>query len=123
MTMLRIGSMNLMLHGLHSPHFFYKDTLGKDFDEPDHYDVILMNPPFKGAVDANDMSTHLPGDTKTSELLFVHQILPVLDSGGRAPVIVPGWGRFGHRNPDPQLAADLSDDDRRDGRLSLPPGA
>jgi len=51
MTMLRIGSMNLMLHGIAQPRFFYMDTLSKAFNETKDYDVILMNPPFKGAVD------------------------------------------------------------------------
>ena len=55
MTMLRIGSMNLMLHGIESPQFFYQDTLSKSFDDQREYDVILMNPPFKGAVDKNDL--------------------------------------------------------------------
>jgi type I restriction enzyme M protein len=122
MTMLRIGSMNLMLHGLHSPHLFYKDTLGKDFDEPAHYDVILMNPPFKGAVDANDMSIHLPGDTKKTELLFVHQILRVLDSGGRAAVIVPDGVLFGSSNAHRKLRAKLVEENRLDGVISMPSG-
>jgi type I restriction enzyme M protein len=122
MTMLRIGSMNLMLHGLHSPRFFYKDTLGKDFDEPGHYDVILMNPPFKGAVDANDMSVHLPGDTKKTELLFVHQILRALDSGGRAAVIVPDGVLFGSSNAHRKLRAKLVDENRLDGVISMPSG-
>ncbi len=122
MTMLRIGSMNLMLHGLHSPRFFYKDTLGKDFDEPGQYDVILMNPPFKGAVDANDMNTHLPGDTKKSELLFVHQILRVLDSGGRAAVIVPDGVLFGSSNAHRKLRTRLVEEHRLDGVISMPSG-
>ena len=60
MTMLRIGSMNLMLHGIESSQFFYKDTLSKGFDQEHEYDVILMNPPFKGAVDKNDLHDTLP---------------------------------------------------------------
>ncbi len=56
MTMLRIGSMNLMLHGIESPQFFYMDTLSKDFEQSKEYDVILMNPPFKGAVDKDDVN-------------------------------------------------------------------
>ena len=55
MTMLRIGSMNLMLHGIESPQFFYTDTLSKAFNDEREYDVILMNPPFKGAVDKGDV--------------------------------------------------------------------
>lgn len=122
MTMLRIGSMNLMLHGLRSPHFFYKDTLGKDFDQPGEYDVILMNPPFKGAVDAGDMNTYLPGDTKKSELLFVHQILRVLDSGGRAAVIVPDGVLFGSSNAHRRLRERLVEENRLDGVVSIPSG-
>jgi len=72
MTMLRIGSMNLMLHGIESPQFFYRDTLSKAFTDEREYDVILMNPPFKGAVDKGDVSPTLPSDTTKSELLFVH---------------------------------------------------
>ena len=58
MTMLRIGSMNLMLHGIESPQFFYMDTLSKSFNDEREYDVILMNPPFKGAVDAKRGDVH-----------------------------------------------------------------
>jgi len=69
MTMLRIGSMNLMLHGIESPHFYHMDTLSKEFKETQEYDVILMNPPFKGAVDKADISSTLPSTTTKSELL------------------------------------------------------
>ena len=60
MTMLRIGCMNLMLHGIDSPNFRYTDTLSKGFDEERLYDVVLANPPFKGAIDAADVSPSLP---------------------------------------------------------------
>ncbi len=95
MTMLRIGSMNLMLHiiplwdGIQSPQFFYMDTLSKGYDGAGEFDVILMNPPFKGAVDKGDVHPDLPSDTTKSELLFLHLILRALDMGGRASVIVP----------------------------------
>ncbi len=61
MTMLRIGSMNLMLHGIQSPQYFHMDTLSKDFTEERDYDVILMNPPFKGKVNQGEVSDTLPG--------------------------------------------------------------
>ena len=89
MTMLRIGSMNLMLHGIAQPRFFYMDTLSKAFNESKDYDVILMNPPFKGAVDKNDIHPTLAAGTTKSELLFLHLILRALDMGGRCAVIVP----------------------------------
>ena len=60
MAMLRIGSMNLMLHGIEHPAFFYMDTLAKAFVESGVYDVLLMNPPFKGAVDKDDVNPTLP---------------------------------------------------------------
>jgi len=91
MTILRIGSMNLTLHGIESPQFFYRDTLSKSFDDERDAtrDVILMNPPFKGAVDKSTIHPTLPADTTKSELLFLHLILRALDMGGRAAVIVP----------------------------------
>lgn len=122
MTMLRIGSMNLMLHGLESPRFFYKDTLSKDYDEPDDYDVILMNPPFKGAVDKGEMSTFLPDNTTKSELLFLHQILRVLESGGRCAVIVPDGVLFGSSRAHVDVRRKLVEQNRLDGVVSMPSG-
>ena len=122
LTMLRIGSMNLMLHGLENPQFFHRDTLSKDYDESNDYDVILMNPPFKGAVDKNDVSTHLPGITTKSELLFLHQIVRVLDSGGRCAVIVPDGVLFGNSRAHIDMRRKLIEDNRLDGVISMPAG-
>jgi type I restriction enzyme M protein len=60
MTMLRIGSMNLMLHGIQQPRFFYRDTLSKNFNDEKTLDVVLMNPPFKGKMDESDINPLLP---------------------------------------------------------------
>jgi type I restriction enzyme M protein len=123
MTMLRIGSMNLMLHGLDSPQFFYKDTLSKGFDQEREYDVILMNPPFKGAVDKNDMHETLqPAGTKKSELLFLHLILRALDMGGRCAVIAPDGVLFGANRAFVELRRKLVEDNRLDGVISMPSG-
>ena len=122
MTMLRIGSMNLMLHGLDSPRFFYTDTLSKAFTDEREYDVILMNPPFKGAVDKNDVSPTLPGDTTKSELLFVHLILRALDMGGRCAVIVPDGVLFGSSRAHVELRKRLIEENRLDGVVSMPSG-
>ncbi|MCP4168383.1 MAG: SAM-dependent DNA methyltransferase [Chloroflexi bacterium] len=122
MTMLRIGSMNLMLHGIEHPHFFYRDTLSKGFDERDAYDIILMNPPFKGAVDKDDVHPDLPGNTKKSELLFVHLILRVLDMGGRCAVIVPDGVLFGSSRAHKALRQKLVEENRLDGVVSMPGG-
>ena len=122
MTMLRIGSMNLMLHGIEFPQFYWRDTLSQDFDEPDDYDVILMNPPFKGSVDKNTLSPHLPSNTTKSELLFIHQILRVLDSGGRAAVIVPDGVLFGSSNAHRDVRQKLVEDNQLEGVVSMPSG-
>ena len=122
MTMLRIGSMNLMLHGIEYPRFFYMDTLSKDFAEARDYDVILMNPPFKGAVDKGSVSDTLPGNTRKSELLFVHLILRALDMGGRCAVIVPDGVLFGSSRAHVELRRKLIEENRLDGVVSMPGG-
>src|SRR6266516_4411970 len=75
MTMLRIGSMNLMLHGIAAPNFRYTDALSKAFTEEREYDVVLANPPFKGAIDAADVNPTLPVRCKKTEILFLHLFL------------------------------------------------
>jgi type I restriction enzyme M protein len=122
MTMLRIGSMNLILHGIEYPRFYYMDTLSKAFTEEREYDVILMNPPFKGAVDKADVSDTLPGNTRKSELLFVHLILRALDMGGRCAVIVPDGVLFGSSRAHIELRQKLIEQNRLDGVVSMPGG-
>ncbi len=122
MTMLRLGSMNLMLHGIESPRFFYTDTLSKEFKESKDYDVILMNPPFKGAVDKSDVNPTLPGDTTKSELLFLHLILRALDMGGRCAVIVPDGVLFGSSRAHVNTRKKLIEENRLDGVVSMPGG-
>ena len=122
MTMLRIGSMNLMLHGIESPQFFYRDTLSKSFNDERDYDVILMNPPFKGAVDKGDVHPSLPSDTTKSELLFLHLILRALEMGGRAAVIVPDGVLFGSSRAHVELRKRLIEENRLDGVVSMPSG-
>jgi type I restriction enzyme M protein len=122
MTMLRIGSMNLMLHGLTSPQFHYADTLSKGFNEESIYDVVLANPPFKGAVDAEDVNPSLPTRVKRTEILFIHLFLRLLENGGRAAVIVPDGVLFGSSNAHVEARRKLIDDNRLDGVISMPSG-
>jgi type I restriction enzyme M protein len=123
MTMLRIGSMNMMLHGLLRPRFYYQDTLSTAYDEPSDYDVILMNPPFKGAVDKDTIHEHLqPASTKKSELLFLWRILRALDMGGRCAVIVPDGVLFGSSNAHVAIRKKLIEENRLDGVISMPSG-
>lgn len=122
MTMLRIGSMNMMLHGIESPRFFYDDTLSKAFTERREYDVILMNPPFKGAVDKNDLGDELLDSTGKSELLFLHLILRALDMGGRVAVIVPDGVLFGTSKAHIETRKKIIESNRLDGVVAMPGG-
>ncbi|AFZ56191.1 N-6 DNA methylase [Anabaena cylindrica FACHB-243] len=122
MTMLRIGSMNFMLHGIEQPRFFAKDTLSKRFDDENTLDLVLMNPPFKGAVDAADVHPKLAGLSKKSELLFLHLILRVLDMGGRCAVIVPDGVLFGSSKAHVEIRKKIIEENRLDGVVSMPSG-
>lgn len=122
MTMLRIGSMNLMLHGIEHPRFFYADTLSQDFGDTSEYDVLLMNPPFKGAVNKEEVHDDLPKNTTKSELLFVHLMLRALEMGGRAAVIVPDGVLFGSSKAHVETRKKLVDENRLEGVISMPSG-
>jgi len=122
MTMLRIGSMNLMLHGIQHPRFFYMDTLSKAFQDEKSLDVVLMNPPFKGKMDESDINPTLPTKVKKTELLFLHLILRVLDMGGRCAVIVPDGVLFGSSKAHIEIRKKLIEENRLDGVVSMPSG-
>ncbi len=122
MTMLRIGSMNLMLHGLTSPRFRYTDTLSKGFNEERAYDIVLANPPFKGAIDAADVNPSLPAKVKKTEILFLHLFQRLLENGGRAAVIVPDGVLFGSSNAHIEIRKKLIEENRLDGVVSMPSG-
>src|SRR6266404_1981323 len=122
MTMLRIGSMNLMLHGIAAPNFRYTDTLSKAFTEERAYDVVLANPPFKGAIDAADVNPTLPVKCKKTEILFLHLFPRLLENGGRAAVIVPDGVLFGSSNAHVDIRKKLIEENRLDGVVSMPSG-
>src|SRR5216684_807605 len=122
MTMLRIGSMNLMLHGIAAPNFRYTDTLSKAFTEERAYDVVLANPPFKGAIDAADVNPTLPVKCKKTEILFLHLFLRLLENGGRGAVIVPDGVLFGSSNAHVDIRNKLIKENRLDGVVSMPSG-
>jgi type I restriction enzyme M protein len=122
MTMLRIGSMNLMLHGIAAPNFRYTDTLSKAFTEERAYDVVLANPPFKGAIDAADVNPTLPVKCKKTEILFLHLFLRLLENGGRAAVIVPDGVLFGSSNAHVDIRKEIIEENRLDGVVSMPAG-
>jgi len=122
MTMLRIGSMNLILHGITSPNFKHTDTLSKAYKEERLYDIILANPPFKGAIDASDINPTLPTKCKKTELLFLHLFLRLLENGGRGAVIVPDGVLFGSQQAHIEIRKKLIEENRLDGVVSMPAG-
>jgi len=94
-TMVRLGLMNLMMHGIDEPHIDYKDTLSKSFLEESEYDIVMANPPFTGSIDKGDINENLQLSTTKTELLFVENIYRLLKKGGTACVIVPQGVLFG----------------------------
>lgn len=94
-TMVRLGLMNLMMHGIDEPHIDYKDTLSKSYTEESEYDIVLANPPFTGSIDKGDINEDLQLGTTKTELLFVENIYRLLKKGGTACVIVPQGVLFG----------------------------
>lgn len=129
-TMLRIASMNLILHGVDNPNVNYQDTLSNSFPEkfPGHardaMDVILANPPFKGSLDYGDVHPSLLAKVKTkkTELLFVALILRMLKLGGRSATIVPDGVLFGSSTAHMALRKLLLDENQLEAVISLPSG-
>ncbi len=94
-TMVRLGLMNLMMHGIDEPQIDYKDTLSKSYLEEAEYDIVMANPPFTGSIDKGDINENLTLATTKTELLFVENIYRLLKKGGTACVIVPQGVLFG----------------------------
>jgi type I restriction enzyme M protein len=94
-TMVRLGLMNLMMHGIDEPQIDYKDTLSKSFTEEAEYDIVMANPPFTGSIDKGDINENFTLATSKTELLFVENIYRLLKKGGTACVIVPQGVLFG----------------------------
>ena len=121
-TMVRIGLMNLTLHGISNPNIDRRDTLSKNFNEDDKYDVILANPPFKGSIDAGDINEGFSLKTTKTELLFVNRIINSLRIGGRAAVIVPDGVLFGSSGAHKDLRKMLIEKCELQGIVSMPGG-
>lgn len=94
-TMVRLGLMNLMMHGIKSPQIDYKDTLSKSYTENAQYKIVLANPPFTGNIDKGDINEELALKTTKTELLFIERIYNMLEIGGTAGIVVPQGVLFG----------------------------
>jgi len=124
-TMLRIGSMNMLLHGVEGPDIRYRDSLAQDHaDEDESYTLVLANPPFAGSLDYENTATDLLRivKTKKTELLFLALFLRLLKPGGRAAVIVPEGVLFGSSKAHRELRRILVEDQKLEGVVSLPAG-
>ena len=124
-TMLRIGSMNMQLHGVQNPTISYRDSLAEDHaDDTEAYSLVLANPPFAGSLDYESTAKDLLKvvKTKKTELLFLALFLRLLKPGGRAAVIVPDGVLFGSTKAHKELRRILVEDQKLDGVVSLPSG-
>lgn len=125
-TMLRIGSMNMLLHGVENPDVRYQDSLAQDHaGDAESYTLVLANPPFAGSLDYEKTAKDLLQivKTKKTELLFLALFLRLLKPGGRAAVIVPDGVLFGSSKAHKELRRMLVEDQKLDGVVSLPAGA
>lgn len=123
-TMLRIGTMNMLLHDVANPQIRYMDSLSKSNKEREKYTLVLANPPFKGSLDKEAVADDLTriSDTGKTELLFIGLILELLKSGGRAGVIVPDGVLFGASNAHKSLRKEIIDKHKLQGVISMPSG-
>jgi type I restriction enzyme M protein len=124
-TMLRIGAMNLMLHGIEEPRIAYRDSLAEDEGEDSgSYSLILANPPFAGSLDHESCAKDLQRvvKTKKTELLFLALFLRLLKTGGRAAVIVPDGVLFGSGKAYKTIRQKLVEEHKLEAVISLPSG-
>lgn len=123
-TMLRIGAMNLMLHGVDNPNIKYQDSLSEDNHDKNLYSLILANPPFTGILDYEIVDNSLLAITKTkkTELLFLSLFIRSLKSGGRAASIVPDGVLFGSSRAHLSIRKELVDNQQLEAIISMPSG-
>lgn len=123
-TMLRIGAMNMMTHGVESPNIEYRDSLSDQNTDNNKYSMILANPPFKGSLDYDSVSTDLLkiAKTKKTELLFLALFIRMLKVGGRCACIVPDGVLFGSSKAHKAIRQAIVDDNRLEAVISMPSG-
>jgi len=124
-TMLRIGSMNMLLHGIEAPDIRYRDSLSEGASgDAGAYSLVLANPPFAGSLDYESVAKDLQRTVKTkkTELLFLALFLKLLKPGGRAAVIVPDGVLFGSSNAHKSLRKMLVEEQKLDAVVKLPSG-
>lgn len=123
-SMLRIGAMNMMLHGVEEPNIRYQDSLSAENTERDEYTLIMANPPFTGSVFQEEISKDLLALTKTkkTELLFVSLFTKMLKAGGRCACIVPDGVLFGSSKAHKEIRKELVENQHLQAVISMPSG-
>ncbi len=123
-TMLRIGAMNMMTHGIDNPFIEYRDSLSDQNTDKDMYSMVLANPPFKGSLDAESVSGDLLKvcKTKKTELLFLTLFLRILKVGGRCACIVPDGVLFGSSTAHKAIRKEIVENQRLEAVVSMPSG-
>ena len=123
-TMLRIGAMNMMLHGVDNPNIEYKDSLSEVNTDKEKFTLVLANPPFKGSLDYEAVSAELLKVTKTkkTELLFLALFLRILKTGGRCASIVPDGVLFGSTKGHNDIRKEIVENHKLEAIISMPSG-
>lgn len=123
-TMLRIGAMNMMLHGIENPNIEYRDSLSETNTDTNKYTLVMTNPPFKGSLDFEAVSADLLRITKTkkTELLFLSLFLRILKVGGRCASIVPDGVLFGSSKAHKEIRKEIIEKHRLEAVISMPSG-
>ena len=123
-TMLRIGAMNMMLHGVDAPNIVWQDSLSNENTDANRYSLCLANPPFAGSLDKDTISKSLlqVANTSKTELLFLALFLRWLDLGGRCASIVPDGVLFGNSNAHKAIRKELVDHQKLEAVISMPSG-
>lgn len=123
-TMLRIGAMNMMLHGVDNPNIDYRDSLSEINKDKEQYTLVLANPPFKGSLDYEAVSNDLLkiAKTKKTELLFLSLFIRILKPGGRAAVIVPDGVLFGSTKAHKTIRKEIIENHKLEAIISMPSG-
>ncbi|MCZ0755849.1 type I restriction-modification system subunit M [Anoxybacillus sp. J5B_2022] len=123
-TMLRIGAMNMMLHGIENPNIEYRDSLSEQNKDNEKYTLVLANPPFKGSLDYEAVSSDLLKITRTkkTELLFLALFLRILKTGGRCACIVPDGVLFGSSTAHKAIRKEIVENHKLEAIISMPSG-
>ena len=124
-TMLRIGAMNLQLHGIEHPNLIGRDALSEaNAAVREAFSLVLANPPFKGSLDYDGVESSLLKTVKTkkTELLFLALMLRMLKIGGRCAVIVPDGVLFGSSKAHKDLRRTLVEGQKLEAVISMPSG-